>query len=429
MKALVLGSGGREHALVRALNQSPSVTKVFACPGSDAIALEATCWSHTFIPGEINSASLVQKMTSEKIDLVVIGPDQLIVDGWADELRGAGFIVFGPGRKGGQLEGSKSFAKEFMFAAGIPCGASFQVNSKEEALKACESLSAPWVIKADGLAAGKGVRVCEDRESLNDFLDDLFLRNRFGNAGTQAIVEEYLKGWEMSLLILTNGIDYVPLVLTQDHKTLYDGGRGPNTGGMGTIAPIQIPETLSHQIQNKILAPTMTELQKQNIPFRGVLFLGLMITAEGPKVLEFNTRFGDPEAQVILPLLDGDWGVALKTIAEGRVPKLKWKTQAACCVVLAAPGYPEKPELGGVLHGADPLTTAPSYWIHAGTKRGSAGDWIVNGGRTLNAVAVGMTLDEAILAAYAKANTLTPQSLQMRTDIGRDLTSSKTIAT
>ena len=424
MKILVLGSGGREHALVRALKRSPSVDSVYACPGSDAIALEATCWPHTFKAGVVEGDSLINQMRDTRIDLVVIGPDQLIVDGWADLLRQHGFLVFGPGKVGGQLEGSKSFAKQFMFQAGIPCGKSQEVRSQAEALAACQRMNPPWVIKADGLAAGKGVRICEDRNSLTAFLDELFSQKKFGASGEKAIVEEFLSGWEMSYLILTNGKDYVPLALTQDHKQLLDGGRGPNTGGMGTIAPITISSDLENQIRERILKPTMAQLQRQEIPFRGVLFLGLMITKSGPQVLEYNTRFGDPEAQVILPLLDGDWGLAFKTIAEGDIPDLRWKKQAACCVVLAAPGYPEKPELGGVLHGIRSLDESTTYWIHAGTRRGPDGSWIVNGGRTLNSISIADTREEAIRSAYAQIAALPRRPpLQMRTDVGQMISS------
>lgn len=423
MKTLVLGSGGREHALVRALNQSPSITSVFACPGSDAIALEATRWHHTFRAGIVDGESLLHRMRESGIDLVVIGPDQLIVDGWGDYFRHHGFLVFGAGKLGGQLEGSKSFAKNFMFQAGIPCGKSQEVSSRMEAISACQKLSPPWVIKADGLAAGKGVRICEDKKALEAFLDELFTEKKFGPSGEKAIVEEFLAGWEMSYLILTNGKEYVPLALTQDHKQLLDGGRGPNTGGMGTIAPITISAELEHQIHELILKPTMTQLQRQEIPFNGVLFLGLMITANGPRVLEYNTRFGDPEAQVILPLLDGDWGLAFKVIAEGKIPSLRWKRKSACCVVLAAPGYPEKPELGALLHGVDPEKETTTYWIHAGTRQGPEGSWIVSGGRTLNSIAVADTREEAIRAAYTKIAALPPHPLQLRTDVGRMISS------
>lgn len=414
MKVLVIGQGGREHALIRALSLSPTVSEIHCIPGSDGIARESICHSIDLKDFE-KTGSFIKK---NGIELVIFGPEQPLADGLSDYIRNLNIPVFGPNQQSAQFESSKAFCKNFLNKHKIPTAKSFKVTTVEETLIAAKNFKPPFVLKADGLAAGKGVVICETEAELKSHAESFFIKKSLGPASESALLEEFMKGWELSYLILTNGEDYAPLPLAQDHKRLLEKDRGPNTGGMGTVAPLLIDENLHTQIKNKILRPIVEGIKKDNMNYRGVLFIGLMITPEGPKVLEFNVRFGDPEAQVLLPLLDGDWARVFLEIANGKVPQLKWKKNIhLACVVLAAEGYPESPVKNVVINGNPTRQTASSYFLHAGTK--AAGDgWTTNGGRVLNAIGIGSNREEALKHAYALVEYGKWNGMQFRRDIG-----------
>lgn len=414
LKVLVIGSGGREHALVRALRASASVVEVHCAPGNPGIAKEAVCHE---IPSMSSTPilSLCQKMN---FNLVVIGPEVPLAEGLADDLRAKGILTFGPSGSAARLESSKIFAKEFMIRAGVPTSRFEEVTSVDETLRAADHFTPPYVLKADGLAAGKGVFICESRQELGVAARQIFEEKVLGSAGERAILEQYQKGWELSYLILTNGNDYQPFPLAQDHKRLSDFDKGPNTGGMGTVAPLNISEDLNRQIHEKILKPSVQGLQNHGLLYRGILFVGIMITSDGPQVLEYNVRFGDPEAQSLLPLLADDLGQVMKSVAEGNLPRLSWRPLHLACVVMAAPGYPEQPQKGVPITGEIEYQTASSYFLHAGTSQSAEGLWQTNGGRVLNSVGVGSTRAEALRNAYTQAQKVAWRGLQMRSDIG-----------
>ena len=340
MRFLVLGQGGREHALVRALKFSNSVAEVFAVPGSDGISQEAIC-----SPLDLGDAKALEAfLQRHQFDCVVIGPETLLARGLADDLRALGVAVVGPSRTAAQLEGSKIFAKEFMASAGVPTAAFEVVETVAGTMSAAEKFTPPYVLKADGLAAGKGVTICADLAELRLASEALFERKVLGDAGTRAVLEQFQSGYEISYLVLTNGVASETLPLAQDHKRLRDGDQGPNTGGMGVVSPVEIDADLRARIEREIVTPTLNQINRSGLLYRGVLYIGLMITPNGPTVIEYNVRFGDPEAQVILPLLDGDWGYVFAQLAKGEMTKLKWKPLSTACVVLAAAGYPDNPQ-------------------------------------------------------------------------------------
>lgn len=422
MKVLVVGRGGREHALVRALHRSPSVKEVFAAPGSDGMVGEATC-----LDGSLSSPEpLLEFSRQHRIDLVVIGPEVPLAQGLADFLRSEGIDVFGPSKAAARLEASKIFSKQFMERAKVPTSAYQVVETVEQTLLAAKKFSPPYILKADGLAAGKGVFICSTLEELEKSAQDLFIKKILGDAGHRALVEEFLPGWELSFLILTNGKEYVPLPLSQDHKRLGQGDTGPNTGGMGVVAPLRISPELYQQIETKILQPSVAQLNKEELLYRGVLYVGVMVTEQGPMVLEYNVRFGDPEAQVILPMLDGDWGLVMKHLAEGELDPLKWKDIYTACIVLAAEGYPDQPKLGVEIEGDLTARAESSYFLHAGVgkkiEKGSPlGKWVTQGGRVLNSVAWGSSLKGALDMAYRQAEQAQWPGRQMRRDIGQKI--------
>lgn len=414
MKVLVIGQGGREHALVKALRLSPSVTEVHAVPGSDGMSREALCHGLDWRDTE----ALIQLCLRNSIDFVLIGPEDPLVAGLADRLRERGILVFGPDQAAAQLEGSKVHAKHFMREAGVPTAAFELVTSRQEVEIHLSKFTPPYVLKADGLAAGKGVFICKTKEELLSVATDLFEKGSLGAAGKQALLEQFQPGWELSYLILTNGKEWQTLPLAQDHKRLGDHDVGPNTGGMGTIAPLSISSELREQIESKIVAPSVRELHRQGLVYRGVLFIGIMVTDQGPQVLEYNTRFGDPETQVILPLIDGDLGDIFGNLSRGQMTPLKLKNVTAACVILAAAGYPDSPQKGVLIEGDLLQETSNAYFIHAGTKKTAQGQWVVNGGRVLGAVGLGSNNQEAIENAYRLAEPVTWAGLQKRMDIG-----------
>lgn len=417
MRFLVVGSGGREHALVHALKLSPSVSEVHAVPGSKGIAQEAIC--HNI---ELSDPKAVEAFVRRyNFDCVVIGPENALASGLSDQLRTFGLNVVGPCQAAAQLEASKVFAKKFMEAAGVPTARFEVVEDVETTMRLAETFTPPYVLKADGLAAGKGVFICETRDELQKAAEDLFVHKTLGAAGRQALLEQFQAGYELSYLLLTNGQDGTPLPLAQDHKRLGDGDKGPNTGGMGTVAPVPPSEELQTQIQDRVITPTLRHLNGTGLLYRGVLFIGLMITQEGPQVLEFNVRFGDPETQSILPLLDGDWAQVFLNLSKGNMTPMKWNGLHLACVVLAAPGYPNNPEKGVEISGDIGAHSPSSYFLHAGTDRTPDGRWLVNGGRVLNAVGLGSSRREAIRHAYTQAEKVKWRGLQMRSDIGAKL--------
>lgn len=425
MRVLVIGSGGREHALVRALSLSLSVTEVHCIPGSDGIARESVCHNVDLK----NKEKVLQLVKMNSFDLIVFGPEQPLADGLSDFLREHGFKVFGPSQEAAKFESSKSYCKDFFIRHAIPTAKSYVVKSVEETMKYAETFSAPYVLKADGLAAGKGVLICQSLDELKAGSEDFFVKKLLGSSGETAVLEEFLDGWELSYLILTNGKEYRALPLAQDHKRLLDRDRGPNTGGMGAIAPIKIAETLETQIQNKILKPIMGGFIQDHVDYRGVLYVGIMVTADGPKVLEFNVRFGDPEAQVILPLLDGDWGEVFLEVAQGRLPDLRWKKNLySACVVLASEGYPDAPKKDVVIEGNLFKQTSSSYLLHAGTRYNEEGKWVTSGGRVMNSIGLGNSPAEALKQAYALIEFSKWPGMQFRRDIGEKVLTSSNLS-
>lgn len=414
MKVLVIGQGGREHAIVHALSQSSSVSEIHVIPGSPGMSREALCHDLNWKDSE----SIIQFCLKTEIDFVMIGPEDPLVAGLSDRLRERGILAVGPSAESAQLEGSKIFAKEFMLSAKVPTSRFEIVSSLEEVRKAAPKFTPPYVLKADGLAAGKGVFICKDLQELESAAHDLFVERILGEAGNQALLEQFMPGWELSYLILTNGKEWQTLPLAQDHKRLLDDDKGPNTGGMGTVAPLMISDNLRREIEEKIVAPSVGELARKNYLFRGVLFIGLMITPNGPQVLEYNTRFGDPETQVILPLIDGDFGEILRDLSQGKLRQIKMKNLFASCVVLAAPGYPMNPEKNLPVEGNLDASTEFSYFLHAGTGKDSQGHWVTKGGRVLNAIGLGSTIKEALENAYNQSSQAKWMGLQKRMDIG-----------
>lgn len=412
MKTLIIGSGGREHALFQAVSEGGGDT--YFLPERKSLPTAGSAPSSFLKDGP----ALSEWLKKEKIHLVIIGPEQPLVEGLGDFLREQGFFVFGPSAKAAQLEGSKLFAKEFMKAQNIPTAPFQVVRSLSETLKVSENFSPPYVLKADGLAGGKGVFICQTVKELEDKAKNLFEDKLFGSAGEIALLEEFQEGEEVSVFILTNGEDYRILPMAQDYKRLGEQNTGPNTGGMGATAPLSLPEKLMADIENFIIKPTVQGLKSNQYEYRGVLYIGLIMSQKGPQVLEYNVRFGDPEAQVLLPLLEGSWREVFYQVSRGKLPPLKWKSMHSACVVLAAGGYPENPLKGEVIKGFLYHKTPHSYFLHAGVGKNDEGQWVVNGGRVLNSVAVGDTSEQALKRAYEQLEKISWEGLYYRKDIG-----------
>lgn len=425
MNFLVLGKGGREHAVIQALKQSPSAEKVFCLPGREGFftqQLELPSVQNISQSSRSSSNNIekwIPLIKKQKIKCAVIGPEQELIDGWSDALRKADIAVFGPSQSAAQLEGSKIFAKKFMEKAGIPTSPYFAVESVSQTLEKSRHFQPPYVLKADGPAGGKGVFICSNKEELKQSAEKLFEKKIFGAAGAQALLEKFQKGSELSVFILTNGKNYCTLPLAQDYKKLKEGHLGPNTGGMGAAAPISISDTLTALIHKDILQPAVQQINKQNLFYRGVLYIGIIITDSGPKVLEYNVRFGDPECQALLPLLDGDAGSLFYQTACGRIPKIQLKNLFSCCVVLTEKQYPYNPQKGAVIQCSSDLLSPPlkadAYFLHAGTKK-SHNRWLIDGGRVLNAVGLGCSPQAACRQAYRLAHQI--PDLYFRKDIG-----------
>ncbi len=416
MNVCVIGTGGREHTLAWRLNMSPSVDTVYAIPGSAAMTDVATVvdmkWEDT--------DALVTFLRDHDVKLVVVGPEAPLVAGLSDTLVAAGFPVFGPSKVAAQLEGSKVFAKDMMEKYDIPTAAYGVYSNPVQAKKFIAETGAPIVIKADGLAAGKGVVVAMTLDEANAAVDDMLEGNRFGDAGSTVVIEEFMVGEEASLLAFADGKTVVPMIASQDHKRIFDNDEGPNTGGMGTYAPAPVlTEELRDQAMETILKPMMAAMAAEGMPYVGCLYAGLMITDQGCRVVEFNARFGDPETQVVLPLLDGDLGEIMLACAQGKLDAsmVNWKNSYATCVIMASKGYPETSSKNDVING-DLSTTDNSMIFHSGTKL-DGDHFVTNGGRVLGVVGLGESLQEALDVSYARVNGITFDGMQFRKDIGQ----------
>lgn len=416
MNVLVLGSGGREHALAWAIAKSPRLDSLFVAPGNGGTATIAKN-----VPLDMNDADAVIGFArSENIDLVVIGPEAPLVAGVADAIRAAGIAVFGPGAQGARLEGSKSFSKEFMLAHGLPTARYKKCTSQDEAMDYLHEVGAPIVVKADGLAAGKGVVVAEDMEEAEEAVRDCFAGD-FGEAGSVVVIEEMLEGPECSMLAFLSEGKALAMPCAQDHKRAFDGDLGPNTGGMGVYSPVPCVtpelEAAMQEIMQNAAAATTKEFDDA---YTGVLYGGFMLTAEGPKLLEFNARFGDPETQVIMPRLESDALEAFYMVATGKLDALdlRWTDQVAVCVVLASDGYPGSYEKGKVILGIEEAEELDGVTVfHAGTAFNQDDELVTNGGRVLNVVALADTFEDARELAYEACDKINFEGKQYRHDI------------
>lgn len=413
MNILVIGSGGREHAVIKSLSRSANVHKIYCAPGNAGIS-EMAQIANLEIKKHQN---VIDFCKQNNINFVFIGPEDPLVDGLADSLRANKISVFGPSKESAQLEGSKIFAKEFMKQARVPTAESEIVSSVSETLLHAKKFTPPYILKADGLAAGKGVFICSDISELKSAAENLFEKKILGPAGQTALLEQNLPGKEISLLVLTNGSDFQVLPLAQDHKRLLDDNKGPNTGGMGTVAPMAIEADLYTKIISKVVQPSIENLNRRNYLFRGVLFVGLMIVDNEPFVLEYNVRFGDPETQVILPLIDNDLAELFLNLSNGNLNKIKFNNKTAFCIVNAAEGYPDKPVKNIAIQ--LPENTEDSYILHAGTARNSDNKLISSGGRVLNIVAVQENFTQARFKAYELNSKIEFTGRQYRNDIGK----------
>jgi len=418
VKALVVGGGGREHVLVWKVLSSPHVDQVLAAPGNAGIGEVAEC-------AEVEAEDvdgLLRLAEDEKVDLTIVGPEAPLALGIVDRFREAGLKIFGPTKEAAKIESSKVFAKELMAKYGIPT-ARFEVfDDPNRARDYIRKAGTPIVVKADGLAAGKGSIVCRTLDEAYGAVERIMEEKEFGDAGNLIVVEEMLVGEEASILAITDGEAIKPLLPSQDHKPVYDGDRGPNTGGMGAYAPAPVvTEEVARTVMEGILRPAVEGMAKEGTEYRGVLYAGLMITREGPKVLEFNCRFGDPESQAVLPLFEGDLVEVLEATIEGRLEEAEVRNSqgAAVCVVLASGGYPGKYEKGKVIEGLDELQDMEDVLVfHAGTAKRD-GKLVTNGGRVLGVTALGPDIPRAIERAYEAVAKVHFEGMHYRRDIGR----------
>lgn len=413
MKAMVVGSGAREHAIVKALVADPEVDAVIAAPGNPGIELIADTRAVDVLDGDAVVA-LAQRVDA---DLVVIGPEAPLVAGVADQLRAAGFDTFGPSAQAAELEGSKSFAKDVMTAANVPTAGAHTCTALDAVESALDETGAPYVVKDDGLAAGKGVVVTDDRD------EALVHAKACLAAGSKVVIEEFLDGPEVSLFCITDGETVIPLVPAQDFKRVAEGDQGPNTGGMGAYSPLEwAPEGLVDEVVRDVAQPTIDEMKKRGTPFAGVLYVGLALTSKGPKVVEFNARFGDPETQVVLARLQTPLGQLLRAAARRELAScesLKWSDDTAVTVVIASDGYPAKPRTGDPISGLEDVdgSEGSAYVLHAGTKLDDEGTVVSSGGRVLSVVGLGTDLENAREVAYAGVAKIDLPGSHFRNDI------------
>jgi phosphoribosylamine--glycine ligase len=416
MRLLVIGGGGREHALVWKLSQSPRTEKIFAVPGNGGMAALAECR-----PDLPVISDLVDWAVGEKIDMVVIGPEVPLVAGLADDFERAGLVVFGPCKEAAQLEGSKSYAKEIMTAAGVPTAEAAVFSDFDAACDYLVDREAPFVIKADGLAAGKGVTIAHDIDAAKSALRECLVDERFGDAGSQVVVEEFLTGQEVSLLAFVDGDTIRPMPPAQDHKRIGDNDTGPNTGGMGAYSPVPFFSSADQQaaVEN-IMRPIINELAARGVTYKGILYAGLMITDSGPLVLEFNVRFGDPETQVLLPRLESDLVDIMEACAAGRLRDIepRWSDDKCLTVVMASEGYPGTIQTGREISGLEEAATIAGVNIfHAGTENDEE-RILTAGGRVLDVTALGADFATARDRAYQAVSRISFLGVQYRTDIG-----------
>ena len=412
MNILVIGSGGREHALYWKLSESPQTEQIYAIPGNPGMGASAAIALD-------DHAAILRFAKEHEIGLVVVGPEVPLMNGLVDELEAAGIRAFGPRANAAEIEGSKSFAKDLMKKYGIPTARYEVFTAAEPARAYIRQEGAPIVVKADGLAAGKGVIVAMTEQEALDAVDAIMEDHSFGDAGARVVIEEFMEGEEASLLAFTDGTTIRPMISAQDHKRAYDGDRGPNTGGMGTYAPAPVMTSeMTERAVEEILKPTIAAMAKEGRTYRGCLYLGLMVTADGPKVVEFNARFGDPETQVVLPLLDSDLVAIMCACADGTLADvpIRWKDGAAVCVVLASGGYPGHYEKGQEIHGLADAEAMGALVFHAGTAM-KDGKLVTNGGRVLGVVGRGADISSAVDAAYAAATKISFKDAYYRKDI------------
>lgn len=421
MKVLVIGGGGREHAVCKKLSESKDVTQILCAPGNAGIAQVARC-----IP-EVKATDIegiVALAKNEKVDFVCVTPDDPLALGCVDRLEEEGIPAFGPTAYAAQMEASKIFSKNLMRKYGIPTAKCEIFTEMDKALAYLDTQEAPIVVKADGLALGKGVVVASTIEEAKNAVIEMMEGGKFGRSGARVLIEECMVGREVTVLCFCDGKTICPMPASQDHKRIFDGDKGPNTGGMGAFAPSPLyTEEIAERTEKEILIPTLNAMNSEGFTFKGVLYVGLMLTKDGPKVVEYNARFGDPETQVVLPLLESDLFAIMRAVREGRLAEtdIRWKKESAACIVLASGGYPEKYESGKLISGLEDAEAAGATVYHAGTKKTDAG-YVTAGGRVLGVTALGDTLADAVHSAYAAAEKIHFEGAHMRRDIGsRDM--------
>ncbi|MEG2355637.1 MAG: phosphoribosylamine--glycine ligase [Clostridia bacterium] len=416
MKVLVIGGGGREHAIIQKLKESPEITALYCAPGNGGIAADATC-----VPIKATEVeALAEYASHEKMDYVVVAPDDPLCLGLVDLLAERGIPAFGPSKAAARIEGSKVFSKELMRRFGIPTARYEVFDDLPSAVSYVARAACPLVVKADGLALGKGVLICQTNDEAVAAVTDMMQNGRFGASGSRVVVEEFLQGPEVSVLCFTDGEAIKPMLSSMDHKRALTGDLGLNTGGMGVIAPNPYyTREVAENCMQHIFLPTLAAMRALGCPFRGCLYFGLMLTADGPKVIEYNCRFGDPETQAILPLMQSDLFAAMRAATQGTLAQteVRFAQGASCCVVLASGGYPEKYEVGKPISGLD-VAGAQARITHAGTKLAPDGTLVTAGGRVLGVTATASALPQAIELAYAAAQHITFNGMQRREDIG-----------
>lgn len=415
MKILVVGGGGREHAICWKLSNEDNVEKIYCAPGNAGISQVAEC----IAIGDSDIDKLIDFVKENNIDLTVVGPEVPLVKGIVDRFEEEGLKIFGPNKECAQLEGSKSFSKDFMVKHNIPTAKYKEYTEIDKAISEIDSFGYPVVIKADGLAAGKGVVILENKEDALDALKEMMLDKKFGEAGNKIVVEEFLKGVETSILAFVDNNTIIPMVSAKDHKKVYNNEQGPNTGGMGTFSPSEIyTDDLEKEIREKVLDRTLDGLKKDGLKFKGILFIGLMITNDGAKVLEYNVRFGDPETQSVLFRLDTDLNKIMTSIIDNKLAeiKIKYKSEQAVCVMLTSGGYPDSYEKGKVITGLENLDK-DIVVFHSGTKLVDE-KLVTNGGRVIGITAKANTVKDAANKVYENIKKIDFEGMHYRTDIG-----------
>ena len=417
MKVLVVGGGGREHTLVWKMKQSPRVKEIYCAPGNAGIALDAACVD--IAADDIDA--LLAFALAEGIDLTVVGPEAPLTLGIVDRFREKGLKIFGPAQKAAEIEGSKVLAKEIMYKYNIPTAQYADFTDPDKAIAYIREVGAPIVVKADGLAAGKGVIVAMDEQTAIDAVKNIMEDRAFGDSGNRVVIEEFLEGEEVSILAFTDGNTVVPMVSSQDHKRIFDNDEGPNTGGMGAYSPAPVyTRDIEPFVYDRVLVPTIQGMKAEGRTYEGVIYAGLIMTKGGPKVLEYNARFGDPETQAVLARLETDLVDIIDAVLEKRLAaiEIKWSDDAAVCVVMASGGYPGSYEKGKVISGLDEAGAEGALVFHAGTA-GKNGQIVNSGGRVLGITALGSTIPEAIANVYRAVEKITWDGVQYRKDIGQ----------